>query len=180
MDRADDSSGERAAVALILAPRGESEDANLLFIKRAERLGDPWSGHVAFPGGRHDPSDATMLDTAMRETREEVGLDLSARATTTGRLEHLPAMSKGRLTGLVVTPIIFALDSDDVTLSPNEEVATTLWVPIGQLARFEGAGTMTYRHEGKDLELPCLRLGEHVLWGLTYRMVTLLLEALKR
>ncbi len=180
MSRADDLVGERAAVALIMAPRNQSEDAELLFIKRAERVGDPWSGHVAFPGGRHEPGDATMLDTAVRETREEVGLDLSARATTIGRLEDLPAIAKGRSTGLVITPIIFALDSDDVALRPNEEVATTLWVPIGQLARFEGAGTMTYRHEGKDLELPCLRLGEHVLWGLTYRMVTLLLEALAR
>jgi 8-oxo-dGTP pyrophosphatase MutT (NUDIX family) len=179
LERIGDLVGERAAVAAILAPRGTSDDAELLFIKRAEREGDPWSGHVAFPGGRHDPRDATIFDTAVRETMEEVGLDLTTRATAIGRLEDLPAVARGRRTGLVITPIIFALDSEAVTLAPNEEVAATLWVPLGQLARFEGAGTMTYRYLGKDLELPCLRLGEHVLWGLTYRMVTLLLEALK-
>lgn len=179
LDRGSDLLGEHAAVAIILGPRGADEDAELLFIKRAERDGDPWSGHVAFPGGRHDVRDHDVLDTAIRETHEEVGLDLRTAATPIARLEDLPAVARGRRTGLVITPIVFALHEGAPLLAPNEEVATTLWVPLGQLARFEGAGTMTYRYEGKDMELPCLRLGEHVLWGLTYRMVILLLEALK-
>jgi 8-oxo-dGTP pyrophosphatase MutT (NUDIX family) len=179
LDRASDLQGERAAVAIVLAPRGADEDAELLFIKRAERASDPWSGHVAFPGGRAEAHDRTIFETAARETREEVGLDLDGAAEPIARLEDLPAIAQGRRTGLIITPIVYALREPSPALAPNEEVQTTLWVPLGQLARFEGASTMTYNYQGKDMVLPCLRLGEHVLWGLTYRMVILLLEALK-
>ncbi len=55
-----------AAVTLLLR-RGAVDGAEILFIKRAERTGDPGSGHRAFPGGRVDEHDATLLDVAMRE-----------------------------------------------------------------------------------------------------------------
>ncbi len=179
LNRASDQEGKHAAVAIILAPRGPDEDAQVLFIKRAERESDPWSGHIAFPGGRGEPSDTSLLETAIRETREEVGLDLAGRASVIARMEDIPATARSRRLGLSVTPFVFALHASAPTLSPNEEVATTLWVPLGQLARYEGASTMTYNYEGNLIQLPCVKLGEHVLWGLSYRMVILLLDALK-
>lgn len=57
----------------------QNGDPEILFIKRAGRVGDRWSGHVAFPGGRRDPPDVDDRATAIRETREEVGLDLAHR-----------------------------------------------------------------------------------------------------
>lgn len=174
-----DPSGARASVAAILRPDAADGDAELLFIVRAERAGDPWSGHVAFPGGKREQGDASLLATAHRETHEEIGLDLRARANLVGRLEDVPAIARSKRIDLTITPYVFALDRPEVELRPNAEVATTLWVPLGKLARFEGAGTFSYVYEGKAMELPCLRLGDHVLWGLTYRMVILLLEALK-
>ena len=62
----------RAAVALVL--RGPAEAPGILFIKRASRDGDPWSGQMAFPGGRYDPADESEKETAIRETEEEVFL----------------------------------------------------------------------------------------------------------
>jgi 8-oxo-dGTP pyrophosphatase MutT (NUDIX family) len=170
--------GPRASVALVLAPGEAAADARLLFIKRSDRPGDPWSGHVAFPGGRSAAADASTLQTAIRETYEEVGLDLAACAEHVGSLEELPAIVRGVPVGLTIAPYVFALREAAPRLFPNHEVADTLWVPLGPLARGEGASTFMYVHEGKPLELPFLQLGEHRLWGLTHRMVISLLEAI--
>ena len=159
--------------------RGEGDgEARLLFIKRSERKSDPWSGHVAFPGGRTDVADTSTLATAVRETFEEVGLDLALRADHVGSLEELPAVVRGVQVGITIAPYVFALREPVPQLFPNHEVADTLWVPLGQLARGEGASTFVYMHEGTPLELPYLPLGPHRLWGLTHRMVILLLEAI--
>jgi 8-oxo-dGTP pyrophosphatase MutT (NUDIX family) len=155
--------------------------AELFFIRRAERDGDPWSGHIAFPGGRREARDATLVATAIRETFEEIGLDL-ARAELIARLPDVPAFTRSKQSSLVVTPYVFALDpvAAHAALTPNREVAETMWVPFDVLARGEGKGTLPWTWEGKELDLPCIRIGpeQHVLWGLTYRMLETLLEAL--
>jgi 8-oxo-dGTP pyrophosphatase MutT (NUDIX family) len=168
----------RAAVAAIFRELPHGEGAELFFIQRAERENDPWSGHIAFPGGRREVRDATLLDTAVRETREEVGIDLS-RAELLARLPDVPAFTRTKRGTLVVTPYVFAT-REDVIATPNHEVASTLWVPFLKLARGEGKGTFEWTWDGKELDLPCIRLdpGQHVLWGMTYRMLETLLEAL--
>jgi 8-oxo-dGTP pyrophosphatase MutT (NUDIX family) len=170
--------GARASVAAILRDAGAGRDAELLLIRRAERDGDPWSGHMAFPGGRRDAADATLLATAVRETREEVGIDLEADGRLLAELPELPAVARGRRTGLTITPFVFALHRDVALAFDHEEVAEALWTPFGPLARAEGAAMMPYEHEGYQLELPCLHVDGRVVWGLTYRMLQTLLEAL--
>jgi 8-oxo-dGTP pyrophosphatase MutT (NUDIX family) len=167
----------RAAVAAIFRERAGA-GAELFFIQRAERHNDPWSGHIAFPGGRRDASDATLLATAIRETREEVGIEL-AGAELLARLPDVPAFTRTKRGTLVVTPYVFGLRQDAVP-RPNEEVASTLWVPFQSLAVGEGKGTFKFTWDGKELDLPCIRLepDQHVLWGMTYRMLETLLEAL--
>ncbi len=165
----------QAAVAAIF--RRGADGAELFFIRRAERAGDPWSGHIAFPGGRREKEDATLLDTALRETREEVGIDL-ARAELLARLPDVPAFTRSKRGTMIVTPFVFA--AEDVAPVPNVEVAETMWVPFDVLARGEGKGTFVWKWEAKELDLPCIRIGpaQHVLWGMTYRMLETLLEAL--
>ncbi|WP_437629596.1 NUDIX hydrolase [Sorangium sp. So ce854] len=158
---------------------GDPAEAELLLIRRAEHPRDPWSGHMALPGGRRDPADEHLLDTAIRETREEVGIDLAAHGTLLARLPDLPAVARGRRVGLVISPFVFALRSaPDLTLS--HEVAEALWTPLGPLARGERASTYAYTHEGNVVDLPCLRVEERVVWGLTYRMLEQLFEVLHR
>ena len=173
------SEGPRAAVAAILRELPGTDGADLLFIRRAERATDPWSGHIAFPGGRRDPGDASLLATAVRETREEVGIDLSA-GRLLGRLPDVPAFLRAKSAGLVVTPFVFALPGD-VRVVPNVEVASTLWVPMSTLARGEGKSSFKLDYEGQTYDLPCIHLepGQHRLWGMTYRMLETLLDAVR-
>lgn len=167
-----------AAVAAILrqAPTG---DAEILFMCRAERPGDPWSGHMAFPGGRHEARDPTLLRTAVRETLEEVGLDLDTGGTFLARLPPLQAMANGRSAGLRVVPFVFALDFHRTErLVLNHEVAAAMWAPLGPLARGEATATVEHAHGGATWRLPGLRVGDRVVWGLTYRMMEILFERL--
>ena len=169
--------GPRAAVAAILRD-GNGQGAELFFIRRAEHPNDPWSGHIAFPGGRRDPGDPSLLSTAIRETREEVGIDLGG-AELLGRLPDVPAFMRSKRGNLVVTPYVFAVRGP-VDVAPNHEVAETLWVPMASFARGEGKGTFAFTWEGKSYDLPCFRLApaQHVLWGMTYRMLETMLDAI--
>ncbi len=168
--------GMRAAVAAILKPGAEG--AEVLLIQRAERAGDPWSGHMAFPGGRRDAADADLYATAVRETREEVGIDLDAHGTLLGRLADLEAVARARRTGLVIAPFVFALERDVPLTFDAEEVAEALWAPLAPLARGDGASTIRYDRDGLSLDLPCWHVQGRVVWGLTHRMMQTLFEAL--
>jgi len=168
-----------AAVAAIFRAPKDDRDAQVLLIRRAEREGDPWSGHMAFPGGKREPSDANLLGTAIRETREEVGLDLENHARLVTRMPSVPALTRSKRGGMLVTPYIFALhepEHPEFVLSP--EVVETYWVPIGPMARGEIATTFPYRHEGTLLQLPAYSVQERIVWGLTHRMLTMLFAAL--
>lgn len=170
--------GSRAAVAVILRQPRAADEVELLFIRRAEHPNDPWSGHMAFPGGRHDPCDLGLLDTAVRETREEVGIDLESSGRLVASLPEVPAMPKGRRIGLIVAPFVFALHRE-VTLAPNHEVAEAIWAPIGPLVRGECADTISRDFHGTTVELPCVRVAGHAVWGLTYQMLQSLFGALE-
>jgi len=121
-----DEDMKRAAVAAILRPGPSS--AEVLFIRRAEHPGDPWSGHMAFPGGRQDPGDVALLDTARRETLEEIGLDLS-RAELLGRLDDLQAVARGVHTDLLIRPFVFALEGEPPL--PSGPCSGARWTPCG-------------------------------------------------
>jgi 8-oxo-dGTP pyrophosphatase MutT (NUDIX family) len=133
---------------------------------------------MAFPGGRRDEGDADLYETAVRETREEVGLDLAAHGTLLGRLEDLEAIAGARRTGLVIAPFVFALDREVPLVFDPREVAEALWAPIAPLAGGEGASTMPWERSGVRFDLPCWHVQGHVVWGLTYRMMQELFGAI--
>jgi 8-oxo-dGTP pyrophosphatase MutT (NUDIX family) len=174
--------GARAAVSMVLRERDERVGAEVLLIQRAEHPSDPWSGHMAFPGGRKDESDASVRATAEREALEEVGLDLSRHAELLWRMPDLQAIGRGRRMGMVITPLVYALgrthDGEALSFDASE-VASALWVPLGFLADSANHSTMSYTYEGKSIQLPCVRLeGERVLWGLTLQMLSTFFDAL--
>jgi 8-oxo-dGTP pyrophosphatase MutT (NUDIX family) len=161
---------QEAAVATILRQPAPGRDAEVLLIRRAEHPDDPWSGHMAFPGGRKDPEDRSLLHTVRREAHEEVGIDLGRDARLVGQLDDVPAVAKGRPVGLVITPFVFELVQVPV-LVPNEEVAEALWAPLGPLMRGEAHTTRPYTLDGTEYMLPAFDVHGRVVWGLTYQML---------
>lgn len=153
------------------------EDVHVLFIKRAEKRGDPWSGHMAFPGGHRDPGDASNRAAAERETREEIGLDLS-QAEYLGTLDQQHASPRGRMLDMIIEPHVYAVDEVG-TLRPNYEVEEIVWSPLSPLVSNVCHDTETWPLAGSATVFDGFRLtGGHFVWGLTYRMLKSLFTAL--
>jgi len=162
------ASTRQAAVAIVLRHGRDQEE--ILFIKRAEKEGDPWSGHMAFPGGHLEDADAGLVDAARRETMEEIALDLS-RADYLGPLDHQHAQPRGRVLDMLIAPHVFAIDGDP-TFSPNYEVDDVVWTPLAQLARNENHDTETKPMVGTPTVFNGYRLDQgYFVWGLTYRIL---------
>jgi 8-oxo-dGTP pyrophosphatase MutT (NUDIX family) len=159
----------RASVAMVLAKSGS--EADLLLIHRAVRDDDPWSGHMAFPGGRRHPDDPDVVHTAMRETLEEVGIDLGGHGRVLGRLDELRAVARHRPLDLVITPVVFALDRK-LEPKPNpREVAGAIWVPLSFFYEPEATGVYRRTLDGVENQYPCYEYQGYQIWGLTYRIL---------
>ena len=158
------------AAAVAIALRDGDEGIEALFIHRAERAGDTWSGQIAFPGGRRDPDDAGLLATAIRETREEIGVDLSS-AERLGVLDDLHPRTPF-LPPVVVRPFVFALtELPEITLSV--EVQDAFWVPFRALEAPGVRGEIRIDHLGiPPRTLPAYRLGNRTIWGMSERILT--------
>jgi 8-oxo-dGTP pyrophosphatase MutT (NUDIX family) len=168
----------RAAVAMILRERGGECEA--LLIQRSERPNDPWSGHMALPGGRHDPDDGDdLLRTAARETQEEVGIDLEQHGHLLGGLDDIQAIARDRPISLVIRPYVYALAGDVVPRPDGHEVRETVWLPLSHLTRPEGQGIYMRRLDGTSQEFPAFVYRGYTVWGLTYRMLCSFLSLLR-
>lgn len=156
----------RAAVAIIARPA--PSDVELLFIRRAAFENDPWSGDIAFPGGRIDSPAEPPRAAAERETREEVGIDL-CRAERLGQLDDVV----GGEGAVVVSGFVYAV-SVPVDIKPNHEVAAAGWVPTRRLTERVRQSTQTFRYKDRDVRLPAVTIFDDdspPLWGLTYQFV---------
>ena len=158
----------RAAVALVLRGRGESE-LELLMIKRADFEGDPWSGHVALPGGRQEPGDASLKDTAIRETWEETGIDLARDGCVIGQLDDLQPRTP-RLPRLAITPFVAVLRCD-VPLILSPEVAEAFWVPLSALQDPNASREIVLELTGGPRTVPSFQHEGYTIWGLTERIL---------
>ena len=157
----------RASVAAILVP-----GVDLVLISRSARDGDPWSGHVAFPGGRMSDGDETPLHAAIRETSEELGVELRPEDVI-GELDEVPTVRP--LPALLVRPYVFALDHVPA-FRPNHEVAAVHRFPVDRLLDGRGRSTMTRMFQDLRWVMPCVDYDGVRLWGLTLRMIDDLLD----
>ena len=164
---ADAPDARPAAVALVLleGPQG----LEILLIRRAERADDPWSGQIALPGGRYDVGDGDLFATAVRETREETGVDLSG-AERLGVLDDLyPRTST--LPPVVVRPFVFGL-AQRTALVPSDEVQRAFWLPLRRLSEPGVRREVTLTLRGAVRTFPAYLVDDDLIWGMTERILT--------
>ena len=160
-----------AAVAIVHAPMAErGEDESVLLIRRSEHESDPWSGHWSFPGGRREPHDLDLVDTALRELAEECGV-LLAR-------EHLeaalPETKAGRRVGrvMLVAPFLFRAPAELPTRLDPEEAAEALWLPLSFFRDPTRHCLTPVPRFPPGRIFPAIELNGVPLWGFTYRLLT--------
>lgn len=161
-----------AAVALLVRARDELE---VLLIKRAEHESDPWSGHMALPGGRRDHSDVDLLHTAVRETEEEVGVAISRDMQLLGALDEVSPRNP-RLPPIIIAPFAFCVPVDTTPVIDVKEVEAAIWVPLSALRDESAASEILITLESGSRSFPSFKYGDYVIWGLTHRILQQFLE----
>ena len=141
----------------------------MLFIKRAEFSGDPWSGHVAFPGGRQEPGDASLEETAIRETREETAIDIRRDGQVLGTLDEIYPRTPA-LPPIVVRPYVTVV-VPDAAIVLSAEVAASFWIPVATLRDPAVSTESTVVVRGEERRVSSFRHGSYTVWGLTERIV---------
>jgi 8-oxo-dGTP pyrophosphatase MutT (NUDIX family) len=157
-----------AAILLALRARTDGEP-ELLMIKRAEAEGDPWSGHIACPGGRMEEGDHDLAVTAVRETWEETGVDVSRDGRLLGHLDDISPRTPV-LPPIVIRPYV-ALVRAGVEIVPSREVAAAFWVPVSALRERTAWGIGQVAVGGAVREVSVFQHGEYTVWGLTERVL---------
>jgi 8-oxo-dGTP pyrophosphatase MutT (NUDIX family) len=155
--------------AVLLALRA-TDPLELLLIERAEKEGDPWSGHMALPGGRRDPTDTSLLVTALRETHEETGI-LVPTGAVLGALEQLRPSFRRRFS-LLIAPYVAIVPPTTMAVPAPAEVETALWVPLPHLASESAVDEILIELEEGSTAFPALSYQDYVIWGLTHRIIT--------
>lgn len=163
-----------AAVALVLRPREELE---ILLIRRAEMAGDPWSGHVALPGGKRAAADADLFATACRETEEEVGIALERVGSLIGPLDEV-APATPRLPRIVIAPYVLVVPPDTHATPDPREVQAALWVPVRALRDPGAISEIAVEMPGARHSFPSRVYEDYVVWGLTLRILEQLFDEL--
>lgn len=155
-----DEQSANAAVAMLLKPKPENDDLNILFVKRVENLADPWSGQMAFPGGKRDAKDVDLMGTVTRETREETGIDLLTGCRFLG---VLAALSSRPRPDVRVLPFVVLLESEPPITLSAKELEGFVWIPLHEIVSHRRSAKLSIG------EVPAFVVGSIVIWGLTYR-----------
>lgn len=154
----------RAAVAAVV--HDDPTGPRVLLMKRIDREGDPWSGHISLPGGGFHPSDGDLLETAIRETMEEMTVDLHATRYI-GPLPTIQPFSAGR-EGIEVTPFVF-VSATELATTPGPEALAAFWLPLDQA--IAGAYDSTFTYPGTERTFPSWSFEGYTIWGMTWRIL---------
>tara|TARA_R110002126_G_scaffold75749_3_gene189011 strand:+ start:25765 stop:26403 length:639 start_codon:yes stop_codon:yes gene_type:complete len=162
----------QAAVAIVLRLQASPD---VLLMQRSERAGDRWSGQVSLPGGHVDPGDRDVHACAIRETHEELGLDLETHARPIGRLDAIQARARGGLLPMWITPIVFVQEAP-VDLVLNHEAAASFRLPFDAVLSGSLDADFPYDRGDATFQLPSWRFEGRTIWGLTHRILSGLID----
>ena len=169
-----DNDNRQAAVSMIVTE--VRSDLKILVIQRSLRTGDAWSGQMAFPGGHRDGTDTELIDTALRETREEVGCELHKNECV-AKLN--PQSPRHHQSPIIVTPFVFVRASTP-TVTMNHEVRDYVWLSLKDLADSNRVQNQTVQFDCEETTVPGFQIApDQFIWGLTFRLLQSLLEIVK-
>ncbi len=154
-----------ANAAVVVLLRATNQDFQVLFVKRAEKSGDPWSGQTAFPGGKGSPEDQNLKETVVRETFEETSINLVEGCRFLGAMEPVRSTQKPEMQ---ILPFVVFLEKEQA-IKLNEELTEYFWTPLKELAKHKGTAKFSFG------EYPAYIIGKHIIWGLTYKILQNLL-----
>jgi len=160
---------KRAAVAVLIR-LGAAGTPEIFLIARAQYDGDPWSGQIAFPGGREEPGDESLYDTAARETLEETGIDIRTNGELLGALDDLHPLTV-RLLAVIVRPFV-VLVADIPQVRHSREVAKSFWVPLSSLLDHAAWRDTTVVAGGHEFSRLAFHHEGYVVWGMTERILS--------
>ena len=163
----------KAAVAIVLS--AGKQGVEMLMIRRAVREGDPWSGHMGFPGGRRDPEDSSSQACAARETHEEIGLDLWKHGSLLCELSDVNTGWRPDRPEMLIAPFVYWLD-EVPTLSLNHEVDDVVWVPLGFFQEPDNRQALKWEWRGESIESDAYYYDDNQIWGLSLMMIDELLD----
>lgn len=175
-DVAEPLGARRAAVAVIL--REGDRDLEILLVKRADRSGDPWSGHMALPGGHIAPEDESARHAAERETHEEIGLDLREHGRIVGMLAAERPMVHVPGRAVEIVPFVYELVSSPPRFDLNCEIAELHWAAMGPMLRHECLSRLEWTVGDVIRTMPAFDVNGRMVWGVTYRILSRLLRIL--
>jgi 8-oxo-dGTP pyrophosphatase MutT (NUDIX family) len=156
-----------AAVALLLQLRKGNPE--ILLAKRVDNLADPWSGQIGLPGGKREPQDLNLIQSVIRETLEETGINLHDNCRFLG---VLPALRSKPRPELKILPFVIFLEHEPLIRLNEKELQKSFWMPLDQIEKSRGTTKFA------SFEAPAFILGETIVWGLTYRILESLLQVL--
>ena len=146
----------------------------LLLVRRQVFEGDRWSGHMGLPGGRHDPGDETLLHTALRETREELGFDVLGHGRILGALGTY--VGAQRASGDTNIAVFVAELQERPPLELSHEIASAYWIELPRLLLAQGTAAVPEKVEPVPAYVTVHEGEELVVWGITYGILERLRE----
>jgi 8-oxo-dGTP pyrophosphatase MutT (NUDIX family) len=162
------SESVEANAAVVALLREIAQGFQVLLVKRAERIDDPWSGQTALPGGKRSPEDRNLKETVVRETLEETSINLLEDCRFLGAMEPLTSTRRPQMK---ILPFVVLLEKDQV-ITLNEELTGYFWKPLTEIAKHEGTVQFSFG------EYPAYVIENCVIWGLTYRILKKLFSIL--
>jgi 8-oxo-dGTP pyrophosphatase MutT (NUDIX family) len=150
-----------ANAAVVVLLKSTDQDFQVLFVKRTEKSGDPWSGQTAFPGGKRDPKDRNLKDTVVRETFEETSINLLEGCRFLGAMEPVRSTQKPEMK---ILPFVVLLEKEQA-IKLNEELTEYFWAPLKELAKHKGTVKFSFG------EYSAYIIEKHIIWGLTYKIL---------
>lgn len=158
----------------MLLIENSDSDLEILLVQRAERAGDPWSGHIGLPGGRIKPTDSSPTDACKREVMEEVGIDLRREGDLLG---NLPPGFPWNRQEVKVQPFIYELRNRP-TVRIGSEIVSAFWVALSELPKMNRQSNVATRLGPRTVD--SFLVDGRVVWGFTFRVLNELLSLKQR